>query len=410
MATRVTFSSPVGHDLAGRLHRPTGTPIATALFAHCFTCSKDLRAAVRIAEALAARGMAVLRFDFTGLGHSEGDFADTNLSSNIGDLVAAAFYLRKNLGEGPSIVIGHSLGGAAALAAASRIPETAAVATIGAPADTAHVRHLLRSGTAEIEGGGEAEIVLAGRTFRIKRQFLQDLAGHKLLDRARDLHKPLLICHAPQDRIVGIDNARLIFEAASHPKSFVSLDDADHLLSRTEDAIYVGHLIAAWAERYIGATRASSETDPPEDDDGAGETVVTAGPEGFAQDILAGGHYLRADEPESVPGGTDSGPSPYDLLLASLGACTSMTLRMYADRKKWPLEAVTVRLRHKKIHAADCADCETEKGRIDYIEREISMTGPLDSEQKKRLLEIADRCPVHRTLHSEVKVVTEVVD
>lgn len=410
MTTPVTFPGALGNQLSGLLHSPSGRQLGSALFAHCFTCSKDLHAARRIAEALAARGIAVLRFDFTGLGSSEGDFADSNFSSNVDDVVAAADFMRDALGHGPRVLIGHSLGGAAVLTAASRIAEAAAIATIGAPADVGHVRHLLRDAHSAdddaiddaIARDGEAEVILAGRPFRIKAQFLRDLEGHTLLDRVSALGKPLLLCHAPGDRLVAVDNARLLFQAARHPKSFVSLDDADHLLTRKADATYVGSLIAAWAERYLAL--------PSTENAREGEVVVRGGPSGYGQDILAGRHHVRADEPEHFPGGTDTGPSPYDLLLASLGACTSMTLRMYADRKKWPLEGVTVRLRHEKIYAKDCADCETKTGKVDRIERELTIHGPLDDAQKKRLHEIADKCPVHRTLHAEIKVVTTLTD
>lgn len=396
---RFSFPGAFGDQLSARLDRPEGPMRALALFAHCFTCSKDVFAASRISAALAEQGIATLRFDFTGLGHSDGEFANTNFSSNIADLLAAAAHLREHL-QAPQILVGHSLGGAAVLAAAGDIPEVRAVATIGAPADPSHVVHNFGDALPEIAAKGEAEVTLAGRPFRIKQQFLEDVAAQRLHDRVATLRKPLLIFHAPLDQVVGVDNAAALFKAAKHPKSFVSLDRADHLVSRRQDAVYVGTVLAAWAEGYL---------DPlPEHDLTAGEGEVVVGESGdgkFAQFIAAGSHALRADEPEAS-GGDNRGPSPYDFLLAGLGACTSMTLRLYAEHKGLPLERTRVRLRHEKIHAKDCSDCESKGGKIDHIDREIEVIGPLDETQRQRLLEIADRCPVHRTLHGEVSVVS----
>lgn len=401
---KLTFPGSQGAMLAARLELPAGDPAAYALFAHCFTCTKDIFAAGRIAEALAERGIAVLRFDFTGLGASEGDFAHTNFTSNVEDLVKAADFLRDKY-EAPKILIGHSLGGAAVLAAAHHVPDAAAVATIGAPADPSHVMHLLKEKQAEIEAKGEAEVHLSGRPFRIRKQFLDDIATHSGAGKFGKLGKALLIFHSPLDKYVGIENAGLIFQMAKHPKSFVSLDDADHLLSRRSDAVYVAEVLAAWATRYIGAKFTKETTASTE-----GHVLVTErgadaerGISRLAQDVFVGRHRLSADEPVGA-GGSDLGPNPYDYLLAGLGACTSMTLRLYADHKKWPLEKVSVRLSHEKIHAEDCADCETKEGKIDQIEREIEVQGPLDSTQRQRLLEIAEKCPVHRTLHSEIKI------
>ena len=396
---KLSFAGTGGQELAARLEKPRGRSHAVALFAHCFTCTKDIFAAARIAAGLASRGIAVLRFDFTGLGHSEGEFANTNFSSNVDDLVAAADHLR-SLGTAPKIVIGHSLGGAAVLAAAGRIPEAVAVATIGAPADPAHVQHLFQAARPEIEAKGEAEVLLAGRPFTIKKQFLEDIEATRLEAAIGDLRKALLVFHAPRDATVGIENAGRIFGAAKHPKSFVSLDDADHLLTRRQDANYVAEVLAAWAGRYLGLAQAEPLKAA------SGTVVVQEAGEGkFAQHVAAGPHQLRADEPLSV-GGEDSGPGPYDLVMAGLGACTSMTLRLYAERKGWPLERVTVTLSHDKIHAEDCADCETKSGRLDRIDRRLLVEGALDDEQRARLLEIADKCPVHRTLESEVVVTT----
>jgi putative redox protein len=409
---KLTF--PGSHEavLAGRLELPEGRPRAYALFAHCFTCTKDIFAAGRIAEALAGHGIAVLRFDFTGLGASEGDFAHTNFSSNVQDLIKAADFLREHY-EAPKLLVGHSLGGAAVLAAAPRLPEAVAVATIGAPADPAHVARLFTEKRSEIEAAGEAEVLLAGRSFRIRKQFLDDIAEQSNAAMLGKLGKALLILHAPRDQIVGIENASAIFQAAKHPKSFISLDDADHLLSRRADAVYAADVLAAWANRYIGGTEKRSPR--PEVSEPGVVTVSERGSDTargisrLAQNILVGRHRLTADEPLDV-GGSDLGPNPYDLLLAALGACTSMTLRLYADHKKWPLERVAVRLSHEKVHAADCADCETREGKIDRIEREIDLSGPLDAAQRRRLLEIAEKCPVHRTLHSEIKVASRLVE
>ncbi len=403
---KITFLGSGGAPLAARLDFPDSQPRAYALFAHCFTCSKDGLAATRLAQALTGFGIAVLRFDLTGLGGSGGDFANTNFTSNIADLVNAADHLR-NTYTAPTILIGHSLGGAAVLAAAEQLPGVRAVATIGAPADTEHVLQLLAERRDEIEEDGEAQICLAGRPFRIRRQFLEDIAHQPQLDRIRRLDAALLVMHSPADEIVGIDNARTIFDAARHPKSFVSLDGADHLLTRAADARFAAAMLASWATRYLdedpvprpgSANSSTAQTEP-------GLVVVSengAGP--YGQRITAGRHRLTADEP--APIGHDGGLSPYDLLLAGLGACTSMTLRMYAARQQWPLDRVTVSLRHSRIHATDCADCATQTGQLDRVERTIRLTGGLDDDQRRRLLEIADRCPVHRTLGSAVDVRT----
>ena len=399
---KVSFPGAQGAALAANLEAPAGQARACALFAHCFTCSKDNFAAARISKALAERGIAVLRFDFTGLGHSEGDFANSDFSSNVADLVAAADWLRANRAA-PRLLIGHSLGGAAVLMAASKVPEAAAVATIGAPSDPGHLRNLLADQVAEIERAGEAEVTIGGRSFRIRRAFLEDIARQPMQSAIAGLHKALLIFHAPGDTVVGIESASEIFRAAKHPKSFVSLDDADHLLTRKAAAAYVADVLSAWAGRYLGADAA-----PQRDAKAAEADMVVVSENGvgrLGQDIAAGPHLFHADEPLSA-GGRDSGPTPYQLLSAALGACTSMTMRLYADQKKWPLEHSTVTVRHSKIHAEDCAECETREGKIDRFEREIVLTGPLDDEQRQRILAIADKCPVHRTLHSEVQIVT----
>ncbi|WP_158671503.1 bifunctional alpha/beta hydrolase/OsmC family protein [Bradyrhizobium guangdongense] len=402
---RFQFTGEGGHQLAAALELPDGEPVAFALFAHCFTCGKDTLAAKRISVALAASGIAVLRFDFTGLGSSEGEFANSTFSSNVADLVRAADHLR-SVRKPPSILIGHSLGGAAILAAADQIPEARAVATIAAPSDPAHVTGLFKEHIDEIRTQGEVEVSLAGRPFRIKREFIDDIAEHELMKDVTGLHKALLVMHSPVDDTVGIDNATRIFVAARHPKSFVSLDHADHLLTKPTDALYAADVIAAWASRYIAAKPAKAMDLPGEP---RKVVVQETRKSKFNQTITVGPHHLVADEPVAA-GGADAGPGPYDFLLAGLGACTSMTMRLYADRKSLPLERVTVTLKHSKIHAKDCEECETREGMLDQIERDIAMDGALDAEQRRRLMEIADKCPVHRTLTSEIRIVTKAVD
>lgn len=395
---KVTFTGAAGDRLAGRLDKPLGPVRGTVLFAHCFTCTKDILAARRIASALTERGFAVLRFDFTGLGHSEGEFANTGFSSNVEDLVAAADFLRGH-SMAPTILVGHSMGGAAVLAAAAQVPEAVAVATIAAPADPAHVTRYFNADTPGSKGD-TVEATIANATFSVSRAFLDDLRNQSLKPRIASLGKALLIMHAPLDDVVGIENAGEIFAAAKHPKSFISLDGADHLLTRPEDAVYVADVLAAWASRYIKATKADAPGAKP------GQVVVReadAGP--FAQTISAGGHVLHADEPEDL-GGDNTGPSPYDLLLAGLGACTSMTMRMYANHKKLNLDRITVTLTHEKIHAKDCAECDARDGKIDVINRTIRIEGDLDSDARTRLMEIADKCPVHRTIKSDVQIRT----
>jgi putative redox protein len=403
---RFQFQGSERQQLAAALDLPEREPIAYALFAHCFTCGKDVLAARRIALALTAKGIAVLRFDFTGLGSSEGDFANSTFSSNVADLVHAADHLRETR-KAPAILIGHSLGGAAILAAAGQIPDAKAVVTIAAPADPAHVTGLFADHLDDIREHGQVEVSLAGRPFHIKREFLDDIAEHNLMAQVAKLHKALLVMHAPTDDTVSIDNATRIFVAARHPKSFVSLAGADHLLTRKRDTMYVADVIAAWAERYLDPAAPEAPADPGE----VPRKVVVQETRAskFQQTVSIGPHRLLADEPVAA-GGEDTGPGPYDYLIAGLGACTSMTMRLYADRKSLPLERVTVTLQHNKIYAADCAECETKAGMLDQIERVIAMEGDLDAEQRKKLMEIADKCPVHRTLTSEIRIVTKAAE
>ena len=400
-SNKLTFKNRNGDDLAARLDLPVdGEPCAYALFAHCFTCSKDLKAVNTISRALNQAEIAVLRFDFTGLGQSEGEFADTNFSSNIEDLLDAAAFLEEHY-QAPQILVGHSLGGAAVLQAAEQLDSVKAVATIAAPAEPEHVTKLLESDRDEIEQSGQAKVTLAGRTFTVKKQFLDDLAETHMEHVIGKLRRPLLIFHSPTDNIVGVENARKIFLAAKHPKSYVSLDNADHLLTRASDAEYVGSVLAAWSRKYIETGSAHSWHDDAKDN-----RVAVRTEKGLRTEMLANGFALVADEPLSV-GGTNTGPTPYDLLASALGSCTSMTLRMYADRKEWDLSAVTVKVKHKKVHAADSrADSSEGKKpqKLDHFTRSIKLEGDLDDKQRARLLEIANRCPVHRTLENDVKI------
>lgn len=402
---KITFKGSKGETLAARMDMPAGFVRATAIFAHCFTCSKDILAAKRIAGELAAKGIAVLRFDFTGLGASDGEFANTNFSSNVGDLVKAADYLRRTY-QAPSVLVGHSLGGAAVLCAALQIPEVKAVATIGAPADAEHVVHNFGASLDQIEREGEATVSLAGRPFKIQKQFLEDIRTQSVIDHIKTFKGALMVLHSPLDQTVGIDNAATIFTAAKHPKSFVSLDSADHLLSDPQDASYAASVISAWASRFIRADKPAVEMKGME-----GVLVAETGEGKFQNYVRSDNHRLLADEPTSY-GGLDSGPSPYDFLAIALGACTSMTLRMYARFKALDIGAISVTVLHEKVHAEDCLTCSEEtlasSDRIDQFERRISVEGGVDPALHDKLLEIADKCPVHKTLEGRASVVTRI--
>ena len=399
---KVKFQNAEGHQLDARLEMPANQhPFAFALFAHCFTCNKNLKAVRNISKALTLAGFAVMRFDFTGLGESEGDFADTNFTSNIEDLIAAAKFLEENY-SAPSLLVGHSLGGAAVLCAAHELPYVKTIATIGAPFSPKHVSHLFNTNIDQIEADGQAQVHIGGRPFTVKKQFLEDIREQELTRKISDLGKQgkaLLILHSPQDLTVEVENAANIYQAARHPKSFISLDGADHLLSRKADSIYAGQMISAWAMRYLNI----QEEELLRSDR---QVVVRLEDEDFfTSDVMVRHHSLTADEPASV-GGNDFGPSPYELVSAGLGACTVMTLHMYARRKKWPLKEVRVHIDHSKDHAEDCTNPDNPQSKVDHFNRLLEIEGDLSQEQRERLIEIADKCPVHRTLHNPVKVIT----
>ncbi len=396
---RVNFPNSAGERLSGILDLPVGNPTAFALFAHCFTCSKNLRAATNLSRSMTEAGIAVLRFDFTGLGQSAGEFADTNFSSNVDDLLSAARWLEDEH-RAPELLFGHSLGGTAVLQAAPLIPSAVAVATIGSPADPAHVARLFKGSEAKLREKGIAEIALGGRPFRVREGFLDDLKTHNLPAAISGLRKALLIMHAPLDDIVEVENASKLFSAAKHPKSFVSLDKADHLLSREEDSRYAGQVLASWAAGYLPPSGAQDGLRAD-----AGIVAARTKVEGFRTEVAAGNHHFVADEPLGV-GGTDTGPTPYDLLAAALATCTTMTLRMYAEHKRIGLRSATVTVSHGRVHAEDCVDCDQRDGQIHEFTRELTLDGDLSDQQRQRMLEIADRCPVHKTLHKEIKVRT----
>ncbi len=376
-------------------------PHTYAIFAHCFTCEKSLNAVRNISKALAGRGFAVLSFDFTGLGESEGDFADATFSANVSDLVAAANFLKKEF-EAPELLVGHSLGGAAAILAAKQIQSVKAVATIGTPADLHHVKHIFEAHLPQIKNQGFAEMNIGGRPFTVKQQFVEDLERFSISFTLSTLKKPILILHSPQDEIVGIDNASLMYQAARHPKSFIALDGADHLLSNKNDSHYAGEIIASWAQRYLQLPDVTSL-------DTEHQTVALVGDKeaGYTTLIKAGKHYIIADEPEDL-GGNDFGPTPYELLSSSLATCTTMTLRMYANRKNLEVREIKVHVNHNKRHCEDCANAEAG-ARIDHFERLIEITGNINADQRQRLLEIADKCPVHKTLEGEIRIVSRLV-
>lgn len=396
----VKFKNQSGEELAGVLELPLDQqPRHFALFAHCFTCGKDLKVSREITGALHQAGIAVLRFDFTGLGQSGGDFSEKNFSSNLTDLQAACDFLSKHY-QAPQLLVGHSLGGTAVLMAATHMPEVKAVATIGAPSTPEHLLHLLKQDMAEIESSGSAEVDLGGRSFCIKKQFIEDLRSQDLAEELSKLEEvSFLVLHAPEDKVVAIDNARHLYEALQHPKSFIGLDGADHLLTEPADARYAGTMIAQWASRYIPNDKQKAlQTDE--------EVLTVLGDSGYTTKVLAGEHHLLADEPTSM-GGADRGPSPYQYLAAGLGACTAITLQMYARRKEWPLEEVRVHLSYDGSHQDDCEKCVDKIRKVGRFTRKIELLGELSVDQKERLMQIADRCPVHKTIEKGTEVQTE---
>ncbi|MBN3561022.1 bifunctional alpha/beta hydrolase/OsmC family protein [Aliamphritea spongicola] len=399
---KVTFTSN-GHQLAGLLETPEVNSRGCALFAHCFTCGKNVLAATRISQSLVSLGFSVLRFDFTGLGGSDGDFSNTNFSSNVNDLVAAADYLRENH-QAPALLIGHSLGGRAVLSAANRIPEVAAVATIGAPADAAHVEKQFAAHVEEIDTQGKADVSLGGRNFTIEKQFLDDIRNTN--DDIEQLRVPLLVMHSPLDTTVSIQQAEHIYRRAKHPKSFITLDTADHLLTDKADAAYAASIISSWSEKYLDSTPLP---DAPAEQIEKGEVLIREGNKQFLRVVHTDHHQWLSDEPVNVGGG-NAGPDPYEQLLSALGSCTSMTIRMYANHKNLPLDAVNVSLKHYRQHCSDCQAAEENNPRIDVIERMIDLKGDLTPEQRQRLLEIADKCPVHRTLEGPIRITSALVE
>jgi len=401
-SSKIQFANSKGEKLSGRLDLPADqNPHNFAIFSHCFTCSKDFSAARNVSKALASEGFGVLRFDFTGLGNSDGDFSDTNFSSNVEDLLSAATFLKENY-KAPSLIVGHSLGGAASIFAASEINTVKAVATIGAPSNPVHVQKQLGNKINVIEEQGEATVTLAGRDFTFKKQFIEDLKSNSCVEAARNLHKALLIFHSPQDATVSITNAEEIYHAAHHPKSFVTLDGSEHLLIDKKNASYVGKVISGWAARYIPV--------PEQEVIKTTHDVVASldNDEGFTTQLKLGTHYLKADEPVRV-GGNNYGPTPYELLAGSLSACTAMTIQMYAKRKGWVINNVQVHTSYSKDYAADCDTCRDDpSAKIDTFTREIILESNLVESQINRILQIADKCPVHKTLHTKTQVISKI--
>ena len=394
---KVSFEGSLGQTISGRLEHPVGRFGGWAIFAHCFTCSKQSRAAVALSRELAQHGIGVLRFDFTGIGESEGEFADTDFSSNVADIHAAAAWMAGQ-GRPVSLLLGHSLGGTASIVAASGIGTLKALVTIAAPAEAAHVISQFGDGGERAEAEGSAEVKLGGRPFTITKALLEDLRKAQVGQSISRLRLPLLILHAPGDKEVSVDHATALFMEARHPKSFVSLDDATHFLDRDEDTDFAASVIAGWAERYV-------TPDADEGDDFKGDGVLVRETQGvgpYQNEVLTRGFRQIIDEPRRL-GGSDTGPDPYSMLSAALGGCTSITLRMYADRKGWPVDHISVAVDHKREHADDCTDCG-EADKVDTFTRAVSIEGAVDDDQLARLLEIADRCPVHRTLESGSRV------
>lgn len=394
----LTFPNAEGQQLSAKLYLPLDdSPRFYAIFAHCFTCSKNYKAVTNISETLAHLGVAVLSFDFTGLGMSEGKFEETEFSSNVGDLLAASNFLDDKY-EAPKLLIGHSLGGAAILFASDIIPSVQALVTIGAPADPKHVKHLFEEDIETIKKKGSAKVNIGGRSFRLRKDFLDDLESQdlpKILGRSR---KALLIMHSPQDKIVEIKNAADLYHLAHHPKSFVTLDRSDHLLTDERESKYVGEVISTWSKKYLPLEISENDID-------GHQVKVRLFGDSYTTEVKTPYHHLLADEPEKL-GGKNLGPNPYDLLMASLGACTVMTLKMYANRKKWDLKEITVYMDHDKVHFEDSENFEKSSAKVSRFTRTLEIEGELTAEMKVKLLEIADKCPVHRTLHEDIVIET----
>ena len=396
----VKFANPKGHELSGSLQLPEfGEPIAYVLMAHCFACTHKTKAGTYIARAMVKEGFAVLRFDFSGLGQSAGDFADTNFTTNVDDLVAAADYLRENF-KAPEILVGHSLGGTAVIEASKRVPECVAVSSIASPADPEHVTHLIQDQMQCIIDTGQANVTLDGKKQTIKKQFIDDLKAQKIEETLRNLDRALLIFHSPMDEIVSIEHAKLMYQKALHPKSFVSLDNANHMLTNRNDAEYVGTVLAAWAAKYLQAD--DENEDEVEYKPKSGEVSAAIGKTKYITQVKTQNHAWYADEPASL-GGKNKGPTPFELLAASLGTCTSITLRMYADRKKWPLDTVNTVVTSEHSHPQKAKGEDREPHRFTRV---IHVTGDLNDEQRGRLIEIANMCPVHRILEGTIETET----
>ena len=402
--TKLEITNKKGLKLQAYLELPANQkPNNFAIFAHCFSCNSNFKATKNISRSLTNHGFGVLRFDFTGLGKSEGEFADSHFSANVEDLIDVHNYLETHY-KAPSLLIGHSLGGAAVIVAASKLKNIKAVATVGAPATVGHVTHLFSHEPEDISEKGAIEVNIGGRPFKINEDFVADFSKTDLPKIIKELRKPILVMHAPFDKIVGIENAHEMYHNAHHPKSFVSLDAADHLLTKSSDSIYVGNMIGAWAKRYFEPEQnnmISSE----------GEQLVAhlnILEDNFTTSIQTKKHSFIADEPENV-GGDDFGPSPYDFLSAGLAACTVMTLKLYAERKKWDLQEVFVYITYSKKHRDDL-DIDADKPtRFDHLQKKLKFIGNLDEKQKQRLKEIAAKCPVHKTLQSKIIIETEIV-
>lgn len=406
---RITFTNPSGQMLSARLDLPEGGCRFYALYVHCFTCSKDLLPASRICRFLAAQGIGVLRFDMTGLGASEGDFAETNFETNIGDILSAVEAMTRASKE-PSLLIGHSLGGTAAIVASGHIPSLKAVVSINAPSHPRHVKKRFLDQEDKIVKEGSAEVMVEGRPFVIKKHFLEALEETDMQTILQNLTVPLLVMQAPDDSIVHQQNGFDLFAAAKNPKSFCALPGADHLLTDLKSSEYVASMIKAWSAPYIAETHGTLSSSPIE------SVVVAENKKGkFTQDVTWGEHIFRADEPVEIAGGLGTGPSPYDFLTAALGACTSMTLRMYADLKKIPVEHISVRVQHHKEDRPEEKEILTtlplkKPDQMDVFSREISIEGPVTAEQKASLLTIAEKCPVHKTLSRRSEIVTKLTD